>query len=86
VPTVFLFDIATPGARDGRPPFGARILGPGLSVVRARPDLVRRAHDRGHEVYVWTVNEPAEIDLMIRLGVDGIISDRPAAVLARLGR
>jgi len=86
LPTVFLFEIATPGVRDGRPLSGARILGPGLSVVRARPELVQRAHERGHQVYVWTVNDPSDIDLVIRLGVDGIISDRPAAVLARLGR
>ncbi len=86
LPTVFLYELAPPAIRDGRPPFGAQILGPGLAVVRARPELVERVHERGRQVYVWTVNEPAEVDLMISLGVDGIISDQPGLVLARLGR
>ena len=70
----------------GRLPFGARIAGPGIALVRARPDLVAAAHAAGNRVYVWTVNEPADIDLVRGLGVDGIITDRPALVLDRLGR
>ncbi|HEY7223366.1 MAG TPA: glycerophosphodiester phosphodiesterase family protein [Micromonosporaceae bacterium] len=82
--TVFLFEIAAPSVWQGRPPVGADALGPSISAVRRRPDVVRRAHDRGHNVFVWTVNEPADIDLTARLGVDGIISDRPAEVAATL--
>jgi glycerophosphoryl diester phosphodiesterase len=41
----------------------------------------------GLKVVVWTVNESAQIEQMLALGVDGIISDRPdrvrAALLAR---
>ena len=40
-----------------------------------------RQHRRGHEVYVWTVDDPADIDLCLELGVDAIISNRPRAVL-----
>jgi glycerophosphoryl diester phosphodiesterase len=86
VPTVFLFEFAPPAVRDGRAPFGASLLGPGVKAVRARPDLVRRAQERGHQVYVWTVNRPEDIDLMVDLGVDGIITDRPADVVSHLGR
>jgi glycerophosphoryl diester phosphodiesterase len=35
-------------------------------------------------VYVWTVNDPADVDMMIELGVEGIITDRPRYVLRRL--
>jgi glycerophosphoryl diester phosphodiesterase len=86
VPTVFLFDIGPKAVWEGRTPFGADALGPGIKALRGRPDLVRRAHDRGHRVYVWTVNTAADISFVIDLGVDGIISDRPADVLAMLGR
>ncbi len=86
LPTVFLFEMAPPRVRDGRPPFGAGILGPGISALRAHPGLVDRAHERGHQVYVWTVNTAAEVDLALGSGVDGIISDRPAFVLSRLQR
>lgn len=86
IPTVFLFDIPTPSIWSGRPPDGVDLLGPSIRVVRHWPELVRRAHDRGVGVLVWTVNEPADIDLVRTLGVDGIISDRPADVLAALNR
>ena len=43
-------------------------------------DLVKEAQALGLPVVVWTVNEPAQIDAMLALGVDGIISDRPDRV------
>jgi glycerophosphoryl diester phosphodiesterase len=84
VPVVFLFELMPPAVREGRAPFGANLLGPGLTALRSRPDIVQRALDRVHQVYVWTVNDRSDIDLMASLGVDGIISDRPADVLERL--
>lgn len=86
VPTVFLFDLGPSAVWEGRTPFGADALGPRIKALRGRPDLVRRSHERGHRVYVWTVNEPSDITLVVDLGVDGIISDRPADVLRVLGR
>jgi glycerophosphoryl diester phosphodiesterase len=38
---------------------------------------VRSAHRRGLRVVVWTVNDPAEMERMIELRVDGIITDYP---------
>jgi glycerophosphoryl diester phosphodiesterase len=84
VPTTFLFEIAAPSVWQGRAPAGADSLGPGIGAVRKRPEVVRRAHDRGNRVLVWTVNEPADLDLVTRLGVDGVITDRPAEVVAAL--
>lgn len=39
--------------------------------------LVHAAHDRGLQVVPWTVNERAEMRRLLRLGVDGFITDRP---------
>ena len=86
VPTVFLFDLGPKAVWEGRTPFGADALGPGIKALRSRPDLVRRAHERGHRVYVWTVNQPSDITFVLDLGADGIISDRPADVLRALDR
>lgn len=86
LPTVQLLEAPTPVVPRGRLPFGARIAGPGVRLVRARPGLVPALRAAGNQVYVWTVNRPADLDLVLRLGVDGIITDRPAETLTRLGR
>jgi glycerophosphoryl diester phosphodiesterase len=39
--------------------------------------LVRAVHDRGLKLIPWTVNEPASMKRLIRLGVDGLITDYP---------
>jgi glycerophosphoryl diester phosphodiesterase len=85
LPTVFLYEIAPPGIRGGRPPFRPPIIGPGIALVRNHPELVQRAHARGRQVYVWTVNEHDDVSLVLDLGVDGIITDRPAYVRSRVG-
>lgn len=38
---------------------------------------VRRWHARGYALNVWTVDEPAELRLLVALGVDGVITNRP---------
>ncbi|MET9398835.1 glycerophosphodiester phosphodiesterase family protein [Kitasatospora sp. NPDC002965] len=89
-PRVFLFErgLALRGRlRPGAPlPGGARIAGPGIELVRARPGLVTRLRELGHQVHVWTVDEPADVELCLELGVSAIITNRPAEVLAQLGR
>lgn len=86
LPTVLLFDRVPLPRRDGSLPTGVRITGPGIHIVRSHPEYVARAQAHGHAVYVWTVNEPADVELVLSLGVDGIITNRPAAVLDRLRR
>ncbi|NRG16293.1 glycerophosphodiester phosphodiesterase [Rhizobiales bacterium] len=40
--------------------------------------LIRRAHDEGKQVYAWTVDDPLTMSRMISMGVDGLITNRPA--------
>jgi len=84
--TVLLFDRMPVIRRDGSLPAGVGIAGPGVHIVRAHPEYVEKVHARGHPAYVWTVNEPDDVDLVLSLGVEGIITDRPTDVLGRLGR
>jgi glycerophosphoryl diester phosphodiesterase len=84
VPTVLLLEWRIPGLRDGMLPAGVPIAGPALRVLQADPNFVSRAHARGNQVFVWTVNEAADVGYVRRLGVDTIISDRPETVLAAL--
>ncbi|SDU48705.1 glycerophosphodiester phosphodiesterase [Jiangella alkaliphila] len=47
----------------------------GIPVVTA--DFVADAHRRGLAVHVWTINDRAQMERLIDLGVDGIMTDRP---------
>ena len=85
LPTVQLYERMPVLRRDGSLPMAADIAGPWVEILRAHPEYVRRVHARGHPVYVWTVDEPADIELVLGLGVDVVITNRPTDVLARLG-
>ncbi|MFD0416588.1 glycerophosphodiester phosphodiesterase [Streptomyces sp. NPDC127108] len=86
LPTVYLMQFVSPRHRDGRLPQGVRIAGPGIRIVRNHPGYVAKLKRAGHQVHVWTVNEPADVELCARLGVDAIITNRPKQVLSQLGR
>lgn len=86
IPTVYLMQFLSPRMRDGRLPAGSGIAGPGMRIIRSHPDYVERLHRAGHQVHVWTVNEPADIEICVELGVEAIITNRPKQVLSQLGR
>ncbi|MGH2515227.1 MAG: glycerophosphodiester phosphodiesterase, partial [Ktedonobacterales bacterium] len=57
----------------------AEAIHPGVSLVT--PDLIRRAHDAGLRVNVWTANRPATIRQLLAWDVDGLFSDFPERVI-----
>jgi len=59
---------------------GVRRIQPEWQLVRE--DLVTTAHRLGFEVVPWVVDSKEEIVEAIRLGVDGVCTDRPDIALA----
>jgi glycerophosphoryl diester phosphodiesterase len=59
------------------------VEGLGLSrrLVRSR-DIVERIHRNGWKLFVWTVNQPTEMQRLISWGVDGLITNHPDRALA----
>ena len=54
----------------------------GLKLATAQ--VVAAAHRNGLEVHIWTINDQAQMEEMLSLGVDGIITDNPSRLLALL--
>lgn len=84
LPTVYLMDRVPVRYRDGRLPAQVNSAGVALPVLKAHPGYVRRVHALGGRVQVFTVDEPDDIDLVLMLGVDVIISNEPGRVRRRL--
>jgi glycerophosphoryl diester phosphodiesterase len=78
--TLFLGGAYTPAATAMQVPE----YNSGLHVVTA--GFIAAARARGMQVHVWTVNEEADMQRMVELGVDGIITDRPDRLVRLLGR
>ncbi|MFV0513844.1 MAG: glycerophosphodiester phosphodiesterase family protein [Jhaorihella sp.] len=51
-----------------------------VSAGMASPGLIRRVQASGKDIYVWTDNDPLQMSQLIAMGVDGLITDRPALV------
>ena len=80
----FMVSLA-PGAEPYQPRGDALQIPPEYESWRlVTPQSVAAAHRLGVEVHVWTVNDAAEMRAMLALGVDGIITDYPARLLALL--
>ncbi|ATL28987.1 glycerophosphodiester phosphodiesterase [Streptomyces formicae] len=86
LPTVFLMQFVLPRHRDGRLPEGVGIAGPGMRILRNHPAYVAKLKRAGHQVHVWTVNEPEDVELCAELGVDAIITNRPKQILSQLSQ
>lgn len=85
-----VLDFVFRGGEPGYRPPGAALQVPpsheGVQVVTA--PFVERAHALGVEVHAWVINDEAEAEALLALGVDGLMSDFPgriAGVLRRLG-
>ncbi|HYF73923.1 MAG TPA: glycerophosphodiester phosphodiesterase family protein [Nocardioides sp.] len=62
------------------------LVGPGIAELMEHPRLGPRITRSGHDMHVWTVNTPAELECCLELGVKAIITDRPAYVHDLLDR
>ncbi|MDQ2836101.1 MAG: glycerophosphodiester phosphodiesterase [Actinomycetota bacterium] len=80
VPLVLLLERGSTIRRDGSLPTGVQTAGPGIRLLRGEPGYVERAHAAGNRVFCWTVDQPADVELVRQLGIDAIITNRPGDV------
>ena len=73
------FRVASLGLPIRQPPWHCLqvpVRSNGIRLVDRR--FIAAAHDRELQVHVWTVNDPVEMQRLVELGVDGIMTDRPS--------
>jgi glycerophosphoryl diester phosphodiesterase len=78
--TFFLGDTYSPAFQTVQVPeqrFGLTILTPGF---------ITNSHHRNLEAHVWTINERADMERLLAMGVDGINTDRPDLLMEVLDR
>lgn len=76
---VFFAALHSGGLDDYRAPGAALQVPPdheGMPLVTR--EFVDAAHRAGMEVHVWTINEEPEMERLLALGVDGLMTDFPA--------
>jgi glycerophosphoryl diester phosphodiesterase len=68
-------------------PFDALQIPPtfhGMKVLN--PRFVEAAHHHGIQIHVWTIDDPAEMEELLAVGVDGIMTDLPDVLLDVLAK
>jgi glycerophosphoryl diester phosphodiesterase len=85
----FVFRLRDGALGSYRAPGVALQVPPGFrDVPIVTTELVAAAHERGLEVHAWTINDEPEMEHLLDLGVDGLMTDFPdrgVAVLRRRG-
>ena len=63
----------------------APVIGLNINILRQKPGIVADQHKKGKTVFVWTVNEAADLHLCAKEGVDAVITDKPEQARKLLG-
>lgn len=85
VPTVLLGRSAAALSSVAVTAVGASMIGPSISVLRERPELVERLRAQGRDTYCWTVDDEAGVALCRELGVRWVATNHPRTVRGWLG-
>jgi len=80
----FYFSIHTEGEVVVPPVVAFQVPATYGDVTVVDEKFVTEAHRRDVAVHVWTINDANEMDRLIDLGVDGIVSDTPTLLAERL--
>ena len=78
----FIQRVATGQLEGYQPPGQALQIPPKYQdIALVTEQTVAAAHRLGLEIHVWTINDPHEMNSLLDLGVDGVMSDFPGRLL-----
>jgi glycerophosphoryl diester phosphodiesterase len=63
----------------------AQVIGPSVEMIKKSPELVTEIKKSGKELYVWTVDSTEDLQYCASVGVDIVMTNRPAHARSVLG-
>lgn len=63
----------------------AQVIGPSVEMIKKSPELVTEIKSSGKELYVWTVDSTEDLQYCASVGVDIVMTNRPAHARSVLG-
>jgi len=84
IPTAYLALAFEPQYASGALPSYVDVAAPSAAYLAANPNYPRLAHDQGHEVHTFTIDDPQQMDFLLDIGVDGIFTNRPDVLRERI--
>ena len=63
----------------------AKAIGPSVEMIKKSPELVSEIKNSGKELYVWTVDSTEDLQYCASVGVDVVMTNRPAHARSVLG-
>jgi len=63
----------------------APVIGPSVEMIKKSPELVTEIKKSGKELYVWTVDSTEDLQYCASVGVDIVMTNRPAHARSVLG-
>lgn len=63
----------------------AKTLGPSIAAIKMRPQIITGAKKRGKRLFVWTVDDPKDVEFCVFSDIDVVITNKPAQARKVLG-
>ena len=63
----------------------AQTIGPDIEMIKSRPEFITDAKNDGKRLFVWTVDEAADVEFCAQNGADVVITNKPAQARKVLG-
>lgn len=63
----------------------AKTLGPSIEMIKERPEMIVTAKKDGKRLFIWTVDQPSDVEFCAKYGIDVIITNKPAQARKVLG-
>jgi glycerophosphoryl diester phosphodiesterase len=80
IPLLYLRSVVDSTVIANASAIGASAIGAGRAT-QITPALLKKVRENGMELWQWTVNDPADMEHLLKLGIDGIITDYPDKAL-----